>query len=402
MLLLPSSEKLWQAETCQQWFRRLDSENNTAYDPSRFQIEENSRPTAQEAIRRLCTELSLCQPMSAFSNTALVHMLIQRIWYAEQYLNDPIRGFSEQSGSQSQVVQTKRNPEMYLGANPEFAKWRNTTCDCLDVLHWEALSISAKAGGYESPVFLSLHLSRLLVLTPVKELFGYFHEFARSSQSCLPPHILYGGMESGQCDESTVMTWYCQDRYKARLALVHAGAMFWHVRRYGAESFVQPFAVYLATIVLWGFGFCARRDLTQLSFGKQQVPNLQRGLEVRTELSPFGGATQEHPPAQVATVNASAVYADLNAVDFHPRADPRMPSQMQLDRPVDDELVQHFIRHGDLKLYLEGVPDLCSTEGPLQALQEGVAILKGSTSVWSITERYIHCLEEAIVAPPIT
>lgn len=49
---------------------------------------------------------------------------------------------------------------------------------------------------------------------------------------------------------------------------------------------------------------------------------------------------------------------------------------MQLDRAIVSEFVQDSIRSGEgVRLYLEGVDDLCSKEGALQVLREGVVVL---------------------------
>lgn len=51
-----------------------------------------------------------------------------------------------------------------------YMKWRNSACDCLDILHWSANSNIAKSAGWEEPVVLHLHLARILLLTPVAHL----------------------------------------------------------------------------------------------------------------------------------------------------------------------------------------------------------------------------------------
>ena len=74
-----------------------------------------------------------------------------------------------------------------------------------------------------------------------------------------------------------------------------------------------------------------------------------------------------------------------------------MPNLIQLDRPIDDELVQHFIRSGNrMQLYLEGVDDLCSPEGPAQVLQEAISILLEQPLAWTISESYAKYLEGII------
>jgi hypothetical protein len=52
---------------------------------------------------------------------------------------------------------------------------------------------------------------------------------------------------------SHLFQWAIRDQFKARLAIVHAGAMFWHVRRYSTNSFAEPFAIYMSTLVIWAY-----------------------------------------------------------------------------------------------------------------------------------------------------
>ena len=397
VLLLPSEERLWQADTARQWLTALHKDRYSSNDPAQFHIEEKSRPSTQDSIRLLWTELEAPKTTSAFTTAALIHMLIRRIWDAGRYLDDPIYSWSNRKLSQSRQSLTSEPIARYLGANSEFARWRNGTCDCLDVLHWTALSISAKAGGYESPVFLSLHLSRLLILTPVYDLLGFVHADSAPSSSCLLPHTLYHVVEFDQERRQIIMTWFQQDRHKARLAVIHAGAIFWHVRRYSSESFFEPFSVYLASIVLWAYGVCAQKCLAQTTISTEPIEPVHAEIAVASDLSGMSGTPQDHLYDQNASVQMPESLTTPSMAAGH-SLDPRMPSQMQLDRPVDDELVQYFIRSGDMRLSLEGVHDLCSARGPSQVLREAITILNESGNVWTITERYAKCLGEAATA----
>ena len=75
-----------------------------------------------------------------------------------------------------------------------------------------------------------------------------------------------------------------------------------------------------------------------------------------------------------------------------------MPRVYNIDRPVDDEFVQYFVRNGEsvVTLCAEAVDDLCTPAGGRQILVEGAAILRGS-SVWQISERYADVLEALVL-----
>ena len=41
--------------------------------------------------------------------------------------------------------------------------------------------------------------------------------------------------------------------HKARLSVVHAGALLWHMGRCLTGGFLEPFALHMATLVLWAY-----------------------------------------------------------------------------------------------------------------------------------------------------
>lgn len=359
-------------------------------DPIEFQEEERSRPSLQDALSNLWIESQLDLSPSPFTTEALILALIRRLWYAEQYLCDPLSIWPKPKDSCSNFNPQVRRTTLYMGADPDFAKWRNATCDCLDILHWDALSVSAKAGGFESTAFLSLHLARLVLLTPVKALLDFSYEFAGKPPGWLLLHKQYDINPRGEKSNTFVQQWWFQDRYKGRLALIHAGATLWHVRRYASESYMQPFAIYLATIVLWAYSVCARQYLSQTAIaGTPERP----GADLESmDITQYGESLDQGPTDYNLSRQSTA------AVRNSLQPDSRMPQQLQLDRPMDDEMVQYFIRHGSLRLYLEGVPDLCEVQGPLQILTEGATILEQSAGTWTIAERYAQNLHHAISA----
>lgn len=52
---------------------------------------------------------------------------------------------------------------------------------------------------------------------------------------------------------SQVLQWAIQDQFKAQLSVIHAGALLWHVRRFSTESFMEPFGIYISTLLLWAY-----------------------------------------------------------------------------------------------------------------------------------------------------
>lgn len=307
-------------------------------------------------------------------------MLVHRRWNANEYLADAIRDVPQPDASNLHVPGRK-----YLGSLPEYIKWRNQCCDCLDVLHWEALSLSAKAEGLEGPVLLHLHLARLSLLTPVGDLLAFAHQSTLSDTTHIAPSSLFRKGISNLDPRHTVKIWATQDRYKARLALVHAGAVLWHVRRYSSDSIVEPFTLFLAALVLWAYG---------------QTSNIRKlhestGAGVRSPVNDNGDSMSLVTSISGSAGSRTTQMGGSLLLDDHASSRRRMPSTMQLDRPMDDELVQYFIRFGEsLRLPLEGVDDLCSTEGPLEILHEVANLLMEQHKPWGISETYARFLRD--------
>ncbi|CAJ0538724.1 Ff.00g066960.m01.CDS01 [Fusarium sp. VM40] len=352
-LRLPCREELWAAESPQAWYT---ARSDADADPIAFSAEEASRPTVPEVTLKLWRELNSQHSSNSFATVVIIHMLVHRRWNANEYLADAIRDVPQPDPSNLHVPGRK-----YLGSLPEYIKWRNQCCDCLDVLHWEALSLSAKAEGLEGPVLLHLHLARLSLLTPVGDLLAFAHQSTLSDTTHTAPSSLFRNGISNLDPRHTVKIWATQDRYKARLALVHAGAVLWHVRRYSSDSIVEPFTLSLTALVLWAYGQTSNiRKLHESTGAGVQSPVDDNGdsMSLVTSISGSVGSRT--------TQMGGSLLPDDYASSRR-----RMPSTMQLDRPMDDELVQYFIRFGEsLRLPLEGVDDLCSTEGPLRILHE--------------------------------
>ncbi|EXA54693.1 hypothetical protein FOVG_02103 [Fusarium oxysporum f. sp. pisi HDV247] len=367
---LPCCEELWAAESPQAW-STARSEVGDA-DPIAFSAEEASRPTVPEVTVELWRDLKSQHSSNSFATIVIIHMLVHRRWSANEYLADIIRDIPQRNLSNIYVPGRK-----YLGSVPEYIKWRNQCCDCLDILHWEALSLSAKAEGLEGPVLLHLHLARLSLLTPVQDLFAFAHQSTLSGTAHMTPSSLYRHGTSKLDPRHTVKIWATQDRYKARLAVIHAGAVLWHVRRYSSDSILEPFALFLAALVLWAYG---------------QTSNIRKLYESACTRAQSPVSDNENSVNSATTTHGSVENRAMH--DYISRRR-RMPRTMQLDRPMDDELVQYFIRFGeDLRLPLEGVDELCTAEGPLQILQEVSSLLMEQHKPWGISDTYARFLQD--------
>jgi hypothetical protein len=160
-----------------------------------------------------------------------------------------------------------------------------------------------------------------------------------------------------------IQRWVLEDQHKARLAMIHAGVLFWHVRRFSADAFYEPSSVFLATLALWAYGTFAARTST---------------------LPP--------PPPRGDSQTPQAANND----DDDDEAESLFPTSMQLDRPADDELVQLFVKRGaSMKANITGVGNLCSAKGPVRVLVEGRNLLAG-LKTWGERRRGIRVLSALI------
>lgn len=130
----------------------------------------------------------------------------------------------------------------------------------------------------------------------------------------------------------------------------------WHVRRYSTQSFLEPYAIYVATLVLWAYSI----GLQLYSYHEAaQEP----ALSVPSGMS-MGSQT---------TNNTSPVYETATENQIHPDA---LTTVVHLDRPVDDELVQLYIRWGGkMTARLSRVGDVSDPPAPQGLLEEGHRIL---------------------------
>lgn len=376
-LKLPCQDEVWEADTPQAWFSAMSANKYLDKSSLAFLTEETTRQVAGQAAERLWSGGRATFEKSQFATIVIIHILLRRRWTASQYLKGvgPERSSTDNPASSNE----------YLGAVPEYISWRNHTCDCLDTLHWEAHSLSAKAEGFEGPVFLQLHLARLAILVPVHELLDHVTAAVRATRDHLLPHTLYRSLGLNRKSRRTILIWAHRDHYKARLAVVHAGAVLWHVRRYSSDSLIEPFTVFLAATVLWAFGQAYTVKRRQLQSNAEQSTGSQNQVSSSNVL----------PPGDQPDIPETSSGFEIGNRSTLPLGKRRMPRFIQLDRPVDDELVQYFIRSGDsMCLCLEGVDDLCSVNGPSQVLLEAASALSDGSRAWTLSETYAALLHD--------
>ncbi|UKZ61290.1 uncharacterized protein TrAtP1_002556 [Trichoderma atroviride] len=316
--------------------------------------EQESSITLMDAIEMLYIEKRLPENLSEFSNILIIHGIWRRT--KEVIIQHQTRLASWTPSAAMQIREAQQSPlaETWPPSNPTLSKWRNSACDCLDILHWRANSKAAAAGGLEHPTIMYLHLSRLILLTPVAQIQTLATNSSNENASNVALNRRY--TDASNC----VLKWAINDSFKARLAIIHAGSLFWHIRRYSRRSFLEPFAIYTATLVIWAYSI-------SVQFAKQQE-ELQAGPLTESQ-QPTTSADEE-------------LYSELNII--------------YIDRPCDDEIVQLYLRHGDKMSAHMARVGIITTSAPSRILREGMRLLEDGT--WGVDGVYMEVLTALVQA----
>ncbi|KXT05791.1 hypothetical protein AC578_1067 [Pseudocercospora eumusae] len=314
-LPLPCPERVWNAISTAEW-HALSSR-------------ESLQPTLNESLQGIYIDKKLSSERGEFARVVIIHGLYQRLWEVERYYEDPLSQWTPTANRQSSSELLPQAP-IWLPSISTFTKWQNSACDALDILHWQANATIGQASGLEHPTVLHLHLARIILLTPYKQIVELARAFISASAHT----------ESAKANQQLIQRWAIQHQFKARLAIIHAGVVFWHVRRYSIDGFYEPPAVGLAALILWAFGtYHKARGRSAAPTSSDQTP--ARAQEQQTR-------------------------------ERSPESDDAKCEIILLDRPTDDELVQQFIRNGHtMQAHLTGVGDLYAAKGPERALTQG-------------------------------
>lgn len=296
----------------------------------------------------LYIEKRLPESLSEFSTILIIHSIWRRTKEVINQNRTRLANWIPSAAIQAREAQQSALTETWPPSNPTLSKWRNSACDCLDILHWRANAKAASAGGSEHPTIMYLHLSRLILLTPVAQI----QTLATNPRNTNATNL---AANPGYTEASNhVLKWAMNDSFKARLAIIHAGALFWHIRRYSRKSFLEPFAIYMATLIIWAYSI-------SVQFARQQE-EFQAAPLMEGPLSPEATACQQPTT---------------------PTQDEELCSELPfffLDRPCDDEMVQMYLRFGNkMSAHMARVGVVTQASAPSRILQEGIRLLANGT-----------------------
>ncbi|KAF2159408.1 hypothetical protein M409DRAFT_30158 [Zasmidium cellare ATCC 36951] len=335
LLVLPCDADLWDATNVESWVARFPRTQPSA--------------TLLSALQSLFVRHRVPSPIHTFSEVLLTYIILGRADEVARTTQQPLHAWSPGPGDDqsNDEIQLPVSEPIWLPANPRYAAWRNSACDCFDVLHWKANADSTMARGSEGPLILHLHLVRLLLLCPYRSFISLATNLKKR-----PPTANRDLPSAAQLDES-ILRWLTMDDHKGRLSLVHAGAVFWHLRRYARGHFYEPFAMYLSSLVIWVYGVYLPQVRGNLLHIKQM-----NAAERARRLQDNGGIG-------LSQRNSEEAEDDLT------------PKTILLDRPCDDEIVQVFVRRGfDMQADMSGAPDISLPNSQKVVLKEAVKVLR--------------------------
>lgn len=259
----------------------------------------------------------------------------------------------------------------------DYARWRNGACDYLDASHWEALAQSARNHGVDGSLFNDLHLARIVLLAPIKDLPAMMDE--RADQGTASSRRLPFTPVTANVSKATSMrrirAWARKDCHKARLTVVHAGAISWHVRRYTSATLIQPYSIFIAALVLWAFAWTS--------------------AELRDKICPPAGNDEQASSVTPKSRGPESMPSQSEyRIDLENEICEEFPMVVNIDRPLDDEFVQMFVRRGEgsVTLRTHNVRDLCTRAGARDILHRAARMLRQSTSTPLAARHYADAL----------
>lgn len=286
-----------------------------------------TRMTLVDAMQLMYMEKKFPPHLDEFSTTLLVNAIYRHTHTVLRGERNPLTSWTPSAIPQRVIVNGSSDDRGWFLTNPTTLKWRNSACDCLDILHWQANSKVAQLLGSEHPIILHLHLARIIILTPaecIRTLATTLVMTYRNSRNL-------GNNKTSSFINHQILQWVIRDRCKARLSIIHCGALYWHIRRYSRNSILEPYAIYMATLVLWAF--CISMQLPEV----------------------------------------------IDAIPQDTETDPE-PQFLHLDRPLDDELVQTFVRVGHkMSAHMSRIGNILSSGAPTKILKEGISLLEGGS-----------------------
>ncbi|KAF2224104.1 hypothetical protein BDZ85DRAFT_97477 [Elsinoe ampelina] len=364
----------------------LTVEDAQAPLPTEKQNDSTSRsPTLHRSVSRLFTHRQFDRNTGRFGQLLMLHGIRSEVMAVERFHK---RALSSWTPSQnipcishpSNRADDGRNDQHrdWLPSDPAFAKWRNAACDCMDILHWQANSVIAANFGKEHDTVFHLHFARIALLVPLREIECLVSTFG-NSVSALLPHINTRPQDRRNYEQD-ILYWVRRDEHKARLSMLHVGALLWYVRRFSDNAFYEAKSVYLSILALWAYSTYTAGASSGHTSGAPgdptQLPDISTDGFSRTNIRNLAASPSQSLVVQV---------TEDEELSF-----------VRLDRPVDDEMAQIWVRTGQpgkMTALISGVGDINARQAPLRILALGQKLLTGYAQTWQVATYQVQVLE---------
>lgn len=349
-LSLPCADHIWRCKEVEEWSSLYKTECRNV--------------TLLETLQKLYYTKSFSAAYSEFARILIIHGLFHRLWEVERYYSKPLSHWEPSSARQSGDTPFPTTP-VWLPSVPAYRSWQNSSCDALDVLHWQANSTIGQMRGIEHPTVLHLHFARIVLLCPVHDIISLARHLTTTAR---------GTIDRNGVNKATelVRRWALHHQYKARLAAIHAGVTFWHIRRHGVDGFYEPPALGLAALVLWTFSMFAER---------------------KTRHAQITSALQESIGSVMSSSGSGSRDETNSVTGVKQSEDSETGEVILLDRPTDDELVQQFIRDGaSMTPFMSNVGEVFAPRAPPRILDKGIELLRGQRC-WGGAAEWIQLLQ---------
>ncbi|KAL1635025.1 hypothetical protein SLS58_010420 [Diplodia intermedia] len=428
---LPCNEPLWAAPNEESWAQlRRNTERTASSEATIFSgarplthYSTAGNPPIAEAVHTLFVRKEVKPDVGEFSRVLLLHGIYHEMWTVARYQRRSLASWvpaaADDAGTDCyyrtapEYLQerlpsssTADRNSAYMPENALYSKWRNAACDSLDVLHWAANATVAQHSGSEHNTICHLHLSRVILLTPLSEIVSLAKSITASSPShnnssssnnstASDPYSNRQSLPQLTKLEAKISLWVTKDQHKARLAMIHAGAVFWHVRRFSKAAFYEPGAVFIATLVLWAYASHTPLAHAFARTDSRSGSDSPSPGTVFTTSSDVDAAGSSFMSDEYNNNNNNSSYPDFDQQNHGQHN----PTFIRLDRPNDDEMVQLFVRNGDparMKAHVSGVGNLLAPQAPERVLREGCRLLSRMALTWGVAGEHVRVLASLV------
>ncbi|KAG8625248.1 hypothetical protein KVT40_006999 [Elsinoe batatas] len=364
----------------------LTLEDAHALLPTETQIGAAFTPVSlQRSVLRLFTHRQFDRSTGRFGQLLILHGVRSEVKAVERFSKRVLSSWTLTQGNPSTTGSRDRADDIqntqyrdWLPSEAAVAKWRNAARDCMDILHWQADSVIAVNFGKEHDTVFHLHFARIALLVPLQEIECLVSTFGNSI-SALLPHVTVRP-QGRRIYEQDILYWVRRDEHKARLSILHVGALLWYVRRFSYNAFYEARSVYLSILALWAYSTYTAGASSGPTSG---VPGDQTQP---ADISTTGcSRTSMHNLAASPSQSLVVQVTEDEGLSF-----------VRLHRPVDDEMAQIWVRTGQpnkMTDLISGVGDINARQAPLRILALGEKLLAGYAQTWQGASYQAQVLE---------